>query len=317
MPRGPRRDAPGAVHHVLLRGIERRQIFYDDQDRENFLDRLSQQIEQGHGSCLAWSLMPNHSHLVLRTGDRPLSSVMARLNGGYARWFNYRHARSGYLFQNRFRSIVVSEDVYLRLLVRYVHLNPFRARLVETLAGLEHYPWTGHAALMGRVERPFQAVGEVLGWFGSTAYESRPRLVHWMSQGIGEDQKGSPLLPISRIEPKPLHPTGAIQPPDVSPRELRARSLRLAGWDLTAVLLWVCRELDADPSAVCAGRKTTPERRARALVAHIVVEQLCIPARRIAPNLGVSSGAVSRAITRGRALAVDLGLRLPEQSPNP
>jgi REP element-mobilizing transposase RayT len=83
------------LQHVLLRGIERRQIFYDDPDREDFLDRLTRQIEQGHGSCLAWALMPNHVHLVLRTGDRPLSSVMARLNGGYARRFNYRHARSG------------------------------------------------------------------------------------------------------------------------------------------------------------------------------------------------------------------------------
>jgi REP element-mobilizing transposase RayT len=99
MARVARRDAPGAVHHVLLRGIERRRIFRDDPDRRDFLSRLGLQVREGGGACLAWVLMQNHVHMVLRTGDRPLSQVMLRLNTGYARQFNLRHRRSGYLWR--------------------------------------------------------------------------------------------------------------------------------------------------------------------------------------------------------------------------
>jgi REP element-mobilizing transposase RayT len=131
MARVARRDAPGAVHHVLVRGIERQRIFRDDEDREDFLARLGRQALESGTACLAWALLPNHAHLVLQTGNRPLSEVMRRLNTGYARGFNLRHRRTGYLFQNRFRSILVEDDPYLRVLLRYVHLNPLRAGLVR------------------------------------------------------------------------------------------------------------------------------------------------------------------------------------------
>ena len=93
MARVTRRDGIGVCHHVLVRGIERRAIFHDDVDRRDFVFRLRQQLTEGCGSCLAWVLMSNHVHLVLRTGVRPLSSAMRRLNGGYARAFNVRHGR--------------------------------------------------------------------------------------------------------------------------------------------------------------------------------------------------------------------------------
>ncbi len=113
MARVARRDAPGAIHHVLLRGIEGRRIFLDDDDRGDFLDRLARQIAEGRGSCFAWTLMPSHVHLLLRTGERPLSEVMRRLNTGYARAFNLRHRRSGCLFQDRFCSILVEDEAFI------------------------------------------------------------------------------------------------------------------------------------------------------------------------------------------------------------
>ena len=124
MPRGPRLDAPGTLHHVMVRGIERAVIFRDDADRADFLARLAALAEGGAVIVYAWALLPNHAHVLLRTGGRALARSMRALLTGYAGAFNRRHKRSGHLFQNRYKSIVVEEEPYLFELVRYIHLNP-------------------------------------------------------------------------------------------------------------------------------------------------------------------------------------------------
>jgi REP-associated tyrosine transposase len=91
MPRKARIDAPGALHHIIVRGIERRKIFRDDTDRDNFLDRLGEILEDTQTKCFAWALIPNHFHLLLRTGGAPISRVMQRLLTGYAVSFNRRY----------------------------------------------------------------------------------------------------------------------------------------------------------------------------------------------------------------------------------
>jgi len=148
MPHGPRLDAPGALHHVMVRGIERRRIFRADRDRRLCLDRLATLVTASGAGLYAWCLMPNHVHVLLRTGTMPLSLFMRRWVGPYASAFNRRHGRAGHLFQNRFKRIVVEEEAYLLALVRYIHLNPVRARLC-TADELDRYRWTGHAVLLG------------------------------------------------------------------------------------------------------------------------------------------------------------------------
>ena len=154
MPRQPRLDAPGLLQHVMARGIERREIFKDDKDRKTFIDRLAIILEETQTQCYAWALIPNHFHLLLRTGPTPLSKVMRRLMTGYAITFNKRHKRSGHLLQNRYKSIVCEEDPYLLELIRYIHLNPLRASLVEDLKELDKYPWAGHSAILGKKKNP-------------------------------------------------------------------------------------------------------------------------------------------------------------------
>ena len=154
MPRQPRLDAPSLLQHVMARGIERRKIFRDDKDRKSFLERLALILEETQTQCYAWSLIPNHFHLLLRTGPTPLSKVMRRLMTGYAVTFNKRHKRIGHLFQNRYKSIACEEDPYLLELIRYIHLNPLRADLVKDLKELDKYPWTGHSAILGRRQNP-------------------------------------------------------------------------------------------------------------------------------------------------------------------
>jgi len=168
MPRQARLDAPDTLHHVMVRGLERRAIFRDDTDRADFVARLAQLAESGALTVYAWALLPNHAHLLIRTGTRPLPRSMRSLLTGYAGAFNRWHKRVGHLFQNRYKSIVVEEEPYLLELVRYLHLNPLRAKVVPDLRTLDRSPWTGHSALLGTVPRPWQATQPILAQFGPT-----------------------------------------------------------------------------------------------------------------------------------------------------
>ena len=189
MPRGPRLDAPGTLHHVIVRGIERRQIFRTDRDREDFLTRLGQVVKEGHASCFAWVLIPNHVHLLIRTGATPLAKMMRRLLTGYAVSFNLRHQRSGHLFQNRYKSIVCEEDPYLLELIRYIHLNGIRAGLVKTLRELDRYRWSGHSVLMGYESRPWQAREEVLSYFSGRQGAARKKYRQFIFEGISTGRR--------------------------------------------------------------------------------------------------------------------------------
>jgi putative transposase len=131
MSRPLRLELEGGVYHVVARGNERRDVFRDDGDREEYLRRLRHYRERFEFELLAFCLMSNHVHLVVETGKMPLSRVMLGLQGSYTQWFNRRHRRSGHLFQGRYKAFLVQEDEYLQALVRYVHENPVRAKIVE------------------------------------------------------------------------------------------------------------------------------------------------------------------------------------------
>ena len=117
MPRKACIDAPGALHHVIAGGIERRSIFSDDIDRENAIARLEKTLSDTNTACYAWALMPNHLHLLLCSGQTPVSTVMRHLLTGHAIYYNHRHRRPGHLFPNH-KSILCQEAPYLLELVR-------------------------------------------------------------------------------------------------------------------------------------------------------------------------------------------------------
>jgi REP element-mobilizing transposase RayT len=173
----------------MVRGIERTSIFRDDTDRTDFVARVAALAEAGGWTVYAWALLPNHAHLLLRTGARPLPRGMRSLLTGYAGAFNRRHHRVGHLFQNRFKSIVVEEDRYLLELVRYLHLNPLRAGVVPTLAGLERYPWSGHSALLGRRPRPWQATAAILGHFAARTGRARAAYRAFVAAGVPQGRR--------------------------------------------------------------------------------------------------------------------------------
>ncbi len=140
----PRRiEFEGGVYHVIARGNERRAIFRDAHDRQKYLDRLGVYSERLEFLVHAYCLMPNHIHLALRTGRVPLSRIMLALHGSYAQDFNRRHQRIGHLFQGRYKAFLVEADAYLACLVRYIHLNPVKAKLATTA---ESFRWSSALA---------------------------------------------------------------------------------------------------------------------------------------------------------------------------
>ena len=184
MPRGPRLDTPGTLHHVIVRGIERRKIVDHDKDREDFVTRLGLIAMDTKTSIYAWALMTNHAHFLLRSSTVGLPTFMRRFLSGYAISYNLRHNRYGHLFQNRYKSIVCEEDAYFKELVRYIHLNPLRAGMVETMAKLDRYKWSGHCAIMNRCHNEWHDRSYVLQWFGKKEGDAKKSYKNFVNKGI-------------------------------------------------------------------------------------------------------------------------------------
>jgi len=189
MPRVARLDAPGVIHHIIIRGIERREIFRDNNDRNDMLDRLSDLLPATRTSCYAWAFLSNHAHFLFRSGNQGLSTLMRRLLTGYAIRFNRRHKRHGQLFQNRYKSIICQEDLYLRELVRYIHLNPVRAKIVPDMRRLNRYKYSGHRVLMGKGNCDWQETNYVLSSFGKSILQARENYYSYMKEGMDQGRR--------------------------------------------------------------------------------------------------------------------------------
>lgn len=189
MPRQARLDSPGVLHHIMIRGIERRNIFRDDIDRSDFVERLFFLLPETQTLCYAWAFIPNHAHFLFRSGPSGIAYLMRKLLTGYVVSFNRRHKRTGQLFQNRYKSIICQEEPYFLELVRYIHLNPLRAKTVSSLPELDRYPYSGHSALMGKKERSWQDTDSVLGLFSSDLSKARKAYYSFMRSGIDQGQR--------------------------------------------------------------------------------------------------------------------------------
>lgn len=183
MPRQARIDVPGCLYHVIARGMERGKIFIDNDDYADFLSRLEKKLDQTGSTCYAFSLLPNHFHLLILRGHRPLAELMRRLLTGYAVHFNRKHKRAGHLFQNRYKAILCEMDSYFLELVAYIHLNPLRAGVVKGLDELRGYRWCGHSVIMNQRKAGFLlAKDEVLKWFGDEARGARKRYESYIAE---------------------------------------------------------------------------------------------------------------------------------------
>jgi putative transposase len=149
MARRIRPDWNGALHHVMARGICGESVLADESDRADIVGRLSVLVPGLSFRIFAWVLMPNHLHLLVQTGPVPLSALMHSLLTGFAVRYNLKHDRKGHVFQGRFKSILVQREGYFRKLIRYIHLNPLRAGIVNSVIELKAYKWSGHPSMLG------------------------------------------------------------------------------------------------------------------------------------------------------------------------
>lgn len=146
MPRPPRIEFPGATYHILSRGVARKETFLGEEDYLAFLEILGQIVQRGVLLVHAFSLLPNHVHILGETPMGNLSKWMQILFGRYAEQFNYRHDRVGHLWQDRYKALLTDEGEYFLNCSRYIHLNPARA----DLATVSEYPWSSYACYLGR-----------------------------------------------------------------------------------------------------------------------------------------------------------------------
>lgn len=183
MARPPRPIAAGATYHITARGNNGEEIFCDDTDRYAYLALLQKVQRAMMVQLLAYALMTNHVHLVLRTPAPNISMTVHRLHGPYATYFNRRHGRTGHLFASRFSSRVVEDNVYLLELSRYVHLNPVRARLASRP---EEYPWSSYGFYVTLTVAPSMVdVRPVLELIGLDISRSRIEYANFIHAGCG------------------------------------------------------------------------------------------------------------------------------------
>ena len=188
MARKPRIHFPGALYHVITRGNRRQGIFLDGRDQQRFLSYLSDCKNRFPFHLYAYALMKNHLHLLIEVEGIPLSRIMQTLLFGYAGYFNRRYGEVGHLFQGRYRAILCEKDAYLLELVRYIHLNPVRAKIVKKP---EDYAWTGHLSYLGKRTEPLIDGDFILEQFGDNRSLARRRYRQFVWEGIssGHEEK--------------------------------------------------------------------------------------------------------------------------------
>ena len=334
MPRQARIDAPGAIHHIIARGIERGEIFRDDQDRDDFIDRLGKVVVESQTRCFAWALIPNHFHLLLQTGSVPVATVMRRLLTGYAIGHNRRHRRSGHLFQNRYKSILCQKDAYLKELVRYIHLNPLRAGLVKNMDELDRYRFSGHSYLVGKKSSDWQAVSEILSIFGDRYPQARQRYRDYLIQGIAlgrqPDLVGGGLVRSAGGWEAvcTMRQAGAFQKSDErilgdgdfveavlveAQEEMRHRYvLASKGIELKEIVEAVSQVVAISTERIAGPSKERSVVKARALICYWAVRELGMSMTEVGERLKIGVSTVSAAVKKGQSFIKKEGLVLSE-----
>ncbi|NIR29557.1 MAG: addiction module toxin RelE [Gammaproteobacteria bacterium] len=280
MARPLRIQFPGALYHLTARGNRRESIFLDDKDRHAFLRLLGESRERLGWGCYAYCLMTNHFHLVVETPEANLARGMRQLNGVYTQRFNQRHGRVGHLFEGRYKSVLVDRASYLLELVRYVVLNPVRARMVQRA---HQWPWSSYRATAAMAPAPaWLEVDWVLSQFGSSRAAALRAYVRFVDEGIG----ASPWQDLNR---------GVYLGDDDFISRCQTRCPKT----------WICSEIPlaqrrAIPLPLTLYARRFPDRK-QAMTAAFATGYYTL--KQIAEFFGVHYSTVSRAVGRTRSTA--------------
>ena len=320
MPRQPRLDIPGALHHIMVRGIDKTNIFRDDEDKSRFLERLGQTVTEGKCTVYAWVLMDNHIHILFKSGKAGISTVMRKLLTWYALYFNRRHHRTGHLFENRYKSILCDEDNYLLALIRYIHFNPMRAGIVKSLDELDRYPWSGHSAVMNKRERPWMDTDSVLLQFNDTTRRARNAYRRFMQEGIGMGHKPeliggglvrslggwSQVQSAQRKGQKTEYDERILGSGDfvtaifkeAEEKQIRQLKLRRSSRTIADIIREECKRSEVSAEELKRGNRRRKASEVRMTVARRSRNELGLSGAEIARHLGVNTSSINRALAR-------------------
>ncbi|NOY87143.1 MAG: transposase [Deltaproteobacteria bacterium] len=301
------------LYHVMARGIEKRDIFLDNKDRNIFLKRFSIVGTECGIDCLAWSLMPNHIHLLIRPTASKLATFMQRLLTSYAVTFNLRHDRVGHLFQNRYKSIICQEESYLLQLVRYIHLNPVKLGLVEDIEMLDRYPWTGHSVLAGTRTFPVQRAEEVLEYFGRSVFLARRRYREFLVHEIKRLRSGAEGINNAETETYDYPPEWELREGRILGSEAFAQTIKgknstlpdntdSESASMDELLIRVCRQFRIRKDDLMSSRRDRRLSDARAVICFLATRELGYSGAEVSGLLEISQAAVSLASKRGQAI---------------
>ena len=322
MPRRARLDAPGTLHHVMVRGIERRRIVNDVADRKNFVQRLGELSVATNTSIYAWALLTNHAHILLRSSEIGLSDFMRRFLTGYAISYNRRHRRWGHLFQNRYKSIICDEDPYFTKLVRYIHLNPLRAKLVKNLIKLDGYRWSGHGVLMGKIKNDWQDQDYVLKWFGRKEGKARGEYRNYVKKGIDQGRRPelvggglirslggwSAVKALRRSGDRELSDERILGSGEFVERVIKEADAKIKyqlpvkeqDQKIDEYIARLCENKKVSIAELKSGSRCKEVSGVRALIAIGLVKKHGVSLAEVARRVGVSTAAVSKIIKRAR-----------------
>lgn len=317
MPRQARLDAPGALHHVIGRGIDGVDIFNDKKDWMDFLARLKSLCDSKAMSVYAWSLMSNHYHLLVRTGNVPLSNNMRKLLTGYVINYNRRYKRYGYLFQNRYKSILCEDDPYLLELTRYIHLNPLRAGIVKSIEELNRYPRSGHSVIMGNIKYEWQDRDSILSYFGKWRKKAIEKYEDFIRRGIREGNRpelvggglvrslggwsqvkslkrtGSKIYSDERILGSSEFVKNAIT--DVEEKMKETLRLNKKITDLETLANKICSNEGVEKEELVNGSKKKVLVKCRKIFCQLSIKEMGYSGAEVARFLGVTNSAVNKA----------------------
>jgi REP element-mobilizing transposase RayT len=327
MGRQIRPDWEGALHHVMARGIDGRAVFNSSRDRSDLYQRLSQLVTDTGIRVYAWVIMPNHVHLLVRTGSKPISTFMHRLLTGYAVCYNRREDRKGHVFQGRFKSILVQEEEYFLQLVKYIHLNPLKAGIVDDYESLLHYNWSGHASLLGVKNTPWQDVDFVLSKFDIQDSKPMMKYLKFIKEDMSDKETQKLIWGNYALGRAGITVVSYDEAADKWNRCCKILGSREFALDVMKRLKgpgsWPCRERQNIHDAIeivldwatekwgitlnsIRGNHRNPElTNARAAIAWICWKQLGLSKTECAKLLHTSRSGASKAIARGALLAND------------
>jgi REP element-mobilizing transposase RayT len=286
MARKPRLHLPGGLYHVILRGNARQDVFFTPADRTRFYDLLAEGVARFGYRVHAFSLMSNHLHLALQAGEAPLSVGMQNLSFRYTRYLNTRLDRSGHVFQGRFKAYLVDQDRYGLELVRYIHLNPVRARMVRDPGA---YRYSSHRAYLGRERLPWLTTDWVLGQFGATVGVDRRRYVRFIEEGRSEGH--SEVFYGGKADSRVVGEEDFVK--GVLKRPRREKPPRL-----NAIEAYVCEQYALSKQTLLAEGRTRVPAEARALLAWLALKSKASTLANLARYFGRDISTLSHALSR-------------------